>query len=192
MEKQKVRNIPAHRRLLRLIVAAFDPRAYIHMIRIMNYYNHTHVIPRRKIRMGRDCAISPDVSFQNGEHITLRDRVKLASRCHIWAGSTSARIVIDDDTVMGPEVLVTTSNYRFNDGSPVSDQNMDERDVHIGRDVWIGARAMILSGVTIGNGAIIGGGAIVISDIPPGGIAVGAPARVVGQRTPVYPEPGAN
>jgi acetyltransferase-like isoleucine patch superfamily enzyme len=175
-------NIGIGARFRRLVISAFDLRAYAHMIRIMNYYNHTHVKPRRLIKMGKDCAISPDVSFMNGERIVLGDRVRLASRCHIWAGSTVGRIVIDDDVLFGPEVLVTTSNYRFNDGSPVAEQSMDEADVHIGRDVWIGARAMILAGVKIGEGAVIAAGSIVTKDVPAGAIMVGAPAQQKGER----------
>jgi len=52
----------------------------------------------------------------------------------------------------------------------------------IGNDVWIGHRAIILSGVTIGDGAVIGAGAIVTKDVPPYGIAVGNPARVIRKR----------
>lgn len=137
--------------------------------------------------MGAECAIAPDVSFMNGERIVLGDRVKLGSRCHIWAGSTTGRVIIDDDALFGPEVFVTTSNYRFNDGSPVTDQGMDEADVHIGRDVWIGARSMVLAGVTIGNGAVIGANSIVTKDVAAGAIMVGSPARQVGARAPVFP-----
>jgi serine acetyltransferase len=41
---------------------------------------------------------------------------------------------------------------------------------------------MVTAGVTIGEGCIVGAGAIVTRDLPPYSIAVGAPARVVGQR----------
>ncbi len=51
--------------------------------------------------------------------------------------------------------------------------------VTIGHDVWIGTNAIILSGVAIGSGAVIGAGAVVTKDVPPYGIAVGNPARVV-------------
>jgi acetyltransferase-like isoleucine patch superfamily enzyme len=84
--------------------------------------------------------------------------------------------------LFGPEVVITAANYRFNDGAPVTKQLMEEGDVIVGADVWIGARAIILPGVTIGDGAIIGAGALVRGDVPPFAIAVGVPARVVGQR----------
>ncbi|WP_166790529.1 acyltransferase [Cryobacterium tagatosivorans] len=52
----------------------------------------------------------------------------------------------------------------------------------IGSDVWIGYGAIILSGVTIGDSSIVGSGAVVIGDIPANSVAVGNPARVIGQR----------
>ena len=78
--------------------------------------------------------------------------------------------------------MVTAAGYRFNDGSPVTEQAMNEANVVIGNDVWLGTRAIILPGARIGNGAIVGAGAIVTGEIPPFAIAVGTPARVVGMR----------
>jgi virginiamycin A acetyltransferase len=55
-------------------------------------------------------------------------------------------------------------------------------DTVIGNDVWIGRDAMVMPGVTVGDGAIIGAGAVVASDVPPYGIAVGNPARLLRRR----------
>jgi acetyltransferase-like isoleucine patch superfamily enzyme len=170
------------RRLARVVLAVFDPRAWLHLVKIINYHNYSHVVPLRKIRMGKPLGISPDVNFSQPENITIGERVSIGSRCFLWAGPDMGRILIGDDVLFGPEVIITAANYRFNDGAPVTRQLMDEGDVVIGHDVWIGARAIILPGVTIGNGAIIGAGAVVRSDVPPFAIAVGVPARVVGQR----------
>jgi len=174
-------------RVLRGALSALDPRAYLHLVRMANYYNCTHVIPRRKIRCGAGASISPDVSFANPERIEIGKNVGIGSRCHLWAGPSHGRIVIGDDCLFGPEVMVTAANYRFNDGSPVTRQLMDEKDVIIGRDVWLGARAVVLPGVTIGDGAIIGAAAVVTRSAPAGAIVVGQPAKVVGQRAAVFP-----
>jgi acetyltransferase-like isoleucine patch superfamily enzyme len=40
----------------------------------------------------------------------------------------------------------------------------------------------VLDGVTIGEGCVIGAGAVVNKNIPPYSIAVGVPAKVIGQR----------
>ena len=169
------------------LVSALDPRAYLHLLKMVNYYNYTHVVPRRKIRCGPGASISPDVSFANPERIEIGRNVSIGSRCHIWAGPSRGRIIIGDDCLFGPEVMLTSANYRFNDGSPVTKQPMDEKDIVIGRDVWLGTRTIVLPGVTIGDGAIVGAGAVVTRSVPPGAIVVGQPARVVGQRSQSSP-----
>ena len=54
--------------------------------------------------------------------------------------------------------------------------------VVIGDNVFIGVNVVIAKPVTIGEGAVIGANSVVTRDIPPRAIAVGAPARVVGER----------
>lgn len=50
-------------------------------------------------------------------------------------------------------------------------------NVHLGDDVTIGTGASVIQGVTIGAGTTVGAGAVVTRDLPPGVIAVGAPAK---------------
>ena len=53
----------------------------------------------------------------------------------------------------------------------------------IGNDVWIGHNAIIMPNVrTVSNGAVIGAGAVVHNDVPPYGVVVGNPGRVVRYR----------
>jgi tetrahydrodipicolinate N-succinyltransferase len=54
------------------------------------------------------------------------------------------------------------------------------RPVKIGKECYLGAGAIVLPGASIGDGAVIGAGAVVKGDIPSGALAVGNPARVVG------------
>lgn len=187
---------PAHKarpsrlhRLLRLIASSLDPRAWLHAVRLVNYYNYSHAAPRRKLTLGPGAQISPNAVFSNPERISAGRGLHLGARCTLWAGPARGRIVMGDHVLFGPDVLVTAANYRFNDGSPVTRQAMDEADVVIGDDVWIGARAMILPGVSIGDGAIVGAGAVVLGDVPAMAIAAGVPARVVGRRRIGEPAP---
>ncbi len=169
-------------RLLRLALSVLDIRAYLHLFKIINFYNYSHVQPLRKVKKGNDCSISPDVSFTNAERIKIGDRVRIGSRCSIWAGASNATIYIDDDVLFGPEVMVTAATYRFNDGQPVTDQLMDETDIYIGKDVWLGTRAIVLPGAHIGDGAIVAAGSIVKGDVPSMAIFAGTPAKQIGTR----------
>ncbi|MGV3512588.1 MAG: acyltransferase [Novosphingobium sp.] len=169
-------------RIFRGIAALVDPRAWLHLIKIVNYYNYSHVAPLRQLQLGTSPSISPDAVFSNAERITIGDRVRIGSRCHIWAGPGNGQIRIGNDVLFGPEVMVTAASYDYNNGSPVTDQPMTERDIEIGDDVWLATRAVILPGARIGNGAVVAAGAVVKGEVPPFAIVAGAPARIVGQR----------
>lgn len=169
-------------RAVRALASTLDPRAWLHLVKIVNYYNYSHVAPKRLVRFGRAPQVSPDVVFSNAERIEIGDRVRLGSRCHIWAGPARGRVIIGHDVLFGPEVLVTAATYRYNDGSPVTDQLMNEADVVIGDDVWLATRAVILPGARIGRGAIVAAGAVVRGEIPDYAIVAGSPAKVVGER----------
>jgi serine O-acetyltransferase len=56
--------------------------------------------------------------------------------------------------------------------------NMGEGAPIVGNDVFIGCHASVLGGVKIGDGARIAANSLVISDVPPGAVAIGVPARV--------------
>ncbi len=168
---------------MRLVVGLFDPRLWAHGVKLLNYYNYSHLQPLRRVTMGPGCNISPNAGFANPERIEIGARVTLGARTMLWAGPARGRIEIGDDVLFAPDVMVTAANYRFNDGQPVTKQAMDEADVVIGRDVWLGAKVVILPGTKLGDGAIIAAGAVVRGEIPAMAIAGGVPARVIGQRS---------
>lgn len=169
-------------RMMRLVGGVLDPRAWMHGLRLIGYYNMLHVQPRRQLRVGSGVQISPRTIFNHADLIEIGARVHLNTGCALWAGPTRGRIVLGDDVLFGPDVFVITSNYRFNDGAPVNDQAMDEADVIIGKDVWVGTKSVILPGAQIGDGAIIAAGSMVRGQIPAGAIAGGNPAVVIGWR----------
>ncbi len=69
------------------------------------------------------------------------------------------------------------------------------RAVHIGPNVWIGFDCCILPGVTIGDGAVVGARSVVTTDVPPGTVFAGNPARLIrrieSSEDPIYAAPEA-
>lgn len=154
----------------------------LHPFRLLHYYGYTHVRQRRRLTLGRDVRLAPNVSFANAERIDLGDGVQVGARCSLWAGKTTSWIRVGDRTTFGPECFVTAADYGLAAGTRITDQAMVERDIVIGADCWIGTRAILTAGITIGDGAVIGAGSVVTRDVPAGAIAVGVPARVVKMR----------
>ena len=101
--------------------------------------------------------------------------------------STIKKISIGSKVMFGPNVTILGGNhntsvrgkYMFDVVDKKSD---DDLDIFIEEDVWIGANVTILKGVTIGKGSIVGASALVNKSIPPNSVAVGVPAKVVGER----------
>ncbi|WP_353475850.1 acyltransferase (plasmid) [Salipiger sp. H15] len=166
-----------------MVGSVLDPRAYLHMFKIVNYYNYIHVTPLRRVQRGRGVTISPTVWFAEPDRIRLGNAVHLNGGCMLWAGPSTGTITVGDNALFGPNVMVTAANYRFNDGQPVTEQEMDEQDVVIGRDVWLGTGVTVLPGAKIGDGCVVAAGSVVRGTFPPFSIIAGAPAKVVGQRT---------
>lgn len=178
---QKVRKNRLQR-LFRLIFAVLDPRAWAHFVKIMNYHNYMHVKEIRKAQVSRSANIAPNAGFANGQNVVIEDNVTIGAYCQIWAGPQRARVVIGRDALFAPDVMVTATTYRYDDGAPVTDQAMDEADINIGADCWIGRGVTILAGTQLGEGCIVGAHSVVRGSFPPYSVVVGSPARVVGER----------
>ena len=170
-------------RARRLVRSVTDLRPYLHVFRLLHYYNYTHVAERRLVDMGPGVQFAPNVSITNGERVSIGEGSHVGANCHLWAGNRAGRIIIGRYALFGPEVFLTASDYAFELGARVMDQPTVERDVSIGDHVWLGARVMVVAGVDIGEGCIVGAGAVVTKSLPPWSIAAGVPARVVGRRT---------
>jgi acetyltransferase-like isoleucine patch superfamily enzyme len=157
------------------------------MLRLVHYQNYSFVAERRRMTVGDGTGMAPNISFRNGERITIGSQCHIGDRCYLWAGDSTGRIVLGNRVSLAPNVFITASDYQFQAGVPFREQPKRERDIIIGEDVWLGAGVIITAGVTIGDGCIIGAGSVVTKSIPAGSIAVGVPARVISQRPPVSP-----
>src|SRR5436190_12193122 len=119
------------------------------------------------------------LSCKDGD-IELADGANIGFNCEVFSAS---RVAIGKDTLLAAYCYVIGGDHDFGDPSaPVLAQGRRSAGVTIGAGAWLGAGAKILDGVTVGDRAIVGAGAVVREAVPDGAIAVGVPARVVGQR----------
>jgi len=89
-----------------------------------------------------------------------------------------APIRIGDDVQIGPYVQLLTPTHPL-EPEPRRAKWEAAEAITIGDNVWLGGGVIVCPGVTIGDDTVVGAGAVVTSDLPPGVLALGTPARVV-------------
>ena len=132
--------------------------------------------------LGSRCAVMQgcEIAVDEGAAVEIGEDVYVGAYVNI---RSSRRIRVGHHARLGQFVSLVGGQYRYAARDRlIREQGFEEGDVVIGDDVWLGVGVVVLSGVTVGTGAVVGAGAIVTRDIPPYAIAVGNPARVVGER----------
>ena len=93
-------------------------------------------------------------------HVSLTTNVQVGRHCHI-----NLNVTVGHDSGLADFATVHPS-ASLGGG------------VELGEDVTIGSGATVLPRTEIGHGTYVGAGAVVLSDLPPGVVAVGVPAVV--------------
>jgi acetyltransferase-like isoleucine patch superfamily enzyme len=128
--------------------------------------------------VGDGCKIASFVEIQRG--VVLGRNVKVEAFAFIPTGVT-----IEDGAFIGPHVCFTNDRYPAavgEGGELLGQSDWRVTPTRVGAGASIGANATVICGVTIGAKALIAAGAVVTRDVPPGTLAMGCPARVVGHR----------
>jgi bifunctional UDP-N-acetylglucosamine pyrophosphorylase/glucosamine-1-phosphate N-acetyltransferase len=113
---------------------------------------------RPGVRLGRFVEVGNYAEMKN---VTVGDRTKVHHMCYLGDATIGSDVNIGAGTV--------TCNY---DGRAKHRTTIED-------GAFIGSDTMLIAPVTIGRGAVTGAGSVVKRDVPPGGVAVGVPARVV-------------
>jgi acetyltransferase-like isoleucine patch superfamily enzyme len=119
------------------------------------------------------------LSCKNGD-IAVEDGANIGFNCELFSAS---RVRVGRGTLLAAYCYLIGGDHDFSDpGVPVLEQGRVSQGVDVGEGAWLGAGAKVLDGVRIGDRAVIGAGAVVRASVEAGAIAVGIPARIVGQR----------
>jgi acetyltransferase-like isoleucine patch superfamily enzyme len=119
------------------------------------------------------------LSCKNGD-IVVEANANIGFNCELFSAS---RVRVGAGTLLAAYCYLIGGDHDFSDPDvAVLDQQRRSLGIDVGEGAWLGAGAKILDGVTLGNRAVVGAGAVVRQAVPEGAIAVGVPARIVGQR----------
>jgi lipopolysaccharide O-acetyltransferase len=115
----------------------------------------------------------------DGPRLRIGDGTSMSGTCVL---SAVERITIGRRVLFARNVYVADHTHGTGDpGRAILDQGVDGvAPVEIGDGAWLGQNVVVLPGVRIGRGAVVGAGSVVRTDVPDLAVAVGAPARVVG------------
>lgn len=149
--------------------------------------NHNTIVNKIRITflkkifndIGDNVNIMNDIKFAIGKNISIGNDSGIGERSFL---QDIGKISIGSDVLMGPEVMIYTSNHGIKRNQKISTQEMHIDNVNIEDDVWIGARVIILPGVTISKGAVIAAGAVVSKNVESYAIVGGVPAKKIGER----------
>ena len=131
-----------------------------------------------RIRIGGDVRIRNDAGKTALLTLQPSARIEIGNRVEIdGAGIMAASaIVIEDDAILGPCLLVDTDFHAIGPTRRRPDASVDQRPIRIAANAWVQGKATILKGVTIGTGAVVRWGALVAGDVAPGSVVMGNPA----------------
>lgn len=116
---------------------------------------HPSVIRGGDLELGEGCQILAGAVLQSGVQVGLNAVVNTGAR-------------IDHDCRIGAHCFIGPGAILCG-------------EVTLGDSVFIGAGAILLPGVRIGENAVIGAGSLVTKSIPASWVAVGSPARKMGE-----------
>lgn len=171
----------------------------VRIICLIFYYGFARWLPASNHKAGRwarrfRSCVAPHIFRKCGTNVNIEQGAFFGSGRGISIGNNSSigvdakilgPIVIGDNVMMGPDVVVLTTQHNFSRVDiPMIEQGMSEQmPVTIGSDVWIGTRVIVQPGVVIGSGSVIASGCVVTRDIPAWAVVAGVPGRVLKYRS---------
>lgn len=147
---------------------------------VYGYYNYVQRRFLRNVRISSSACITRKKNLNIGDNVWVNHYVRI---------DASGGVKIGEGCQIGfSSAILSHSSHnaiRLN-GKEYIELDIKERvgyifkPVEIGEYTFVGGGSTILPGVKIGKGCVIGVGAVVNKDIPDYSVAVGVPAKIVG------------
>jgi acetyltransferase-like isoleucine patch superfamily enzyme len=165
-------------------------------------------VPEDLGSFGEGTVIEEGVLIFNPSHVHIASDVYIGHRTML-CGDTRGELRIEEGAWIGPDcymhsaggirigrragigprvIILTSTHAETSVSTPIIDAPLEFAPVEVGEGCDIGVASTLLPGTRLGAGTQIGAGSIVTGDIPPGAIAVGAPAHVIRQRSERRPD----
>ncbi len=133
-----------------------------------------------RLEIGEGTLLERNVWLTGGE----QGRIRIGEGVFLNQGVMVAAVglvEIGDHCMAANGCMITDGNHRFADPTkPVTWQGFTSKGpTRLGSNVWLGANVVVTSGVTIGDRCVVGSNSVVTTDLPPGTIAAGSPAKVL-------------
>lgn len=123
-----------------------------------------HAVIREQAVVGSESVI--------GHCAAISPLVQIGARVRIFNNTVlGTRTIVEDDVDVAANVVTTTRTWGSDD--------RPEQGVTLRRGCRIGANAVLLGGIEIGAGAVVGALSLVDTDVAPGAVVGGVPARAL-------------
>lgn len=132
-------------------------RVHSRLLAAVPHTFHRAIMALTGIHIDANAHIGPGLSFAHGGHVVIGP-VRAGRNCDIYQGVTFGAAMSLDERNPKP-------------GAPT-----------IGDRVWVGPGAVVAGDITVGDDAAVGAISLVVRDVPPRGVVVGVPARLVSRR----------
>jgi putative colanic acid biosynthesis acetyltransferase WcaF len=127
-------------------------------------------------------SIGKGVFLRPSVRVTYPWKLKVGDHCHIGDEVvlyTLGEIEIGDCAVVSQRSYICTGSHDYT--SPTFD--IYAKKIVIEAEAWVASDVFVAPGVVIGSGAVVGARSSVFTNVPPGDIYLGTPARFVSKRT---------
>lgn len=151
-----------------------------------------------RVSIGSNFRLSGRLSIRGPGRVIIGDNVECGMEVTPWTYDHEAIISIGNNVFLNGPRFGCKQQIRVGDGCILADCRLMDTDFHgghprhrddpewiksapitIAENVWITSGCFVLKGVTIGRDSTITPNSVVGSDIPPGSIAGGNPARIL-------------